>query len=668
MCGVLVAKVVSGRVPVEPLDVFAIRYVSDVQVAARGERVAFVRTDADRHTDGYSSAVWVVDRTLAKTTVVAEGRLPRLSPRGELVALARGHHLWVVGADRRSVVALPGPIREVRWQPEAELLAVVADLPMPDRDSPSRQGLHHIRRAKVAVDGEGFTRWRRPQVLLVNPDKGDITPLTQEPFGAFGVTWSPAGDRLAYIRSLDDPDIGWSRELCVMPVAGGRTVAWGRGVGIQNLEWCPTGERVAFRAAQDEYRPSMNFDLWSIGPGRSAELLTRSLDRFVGNDRTLCDSYWAFQTVVQGARWDPDGHSLVLIAADRGRNRLFRVRAAGGDLEPVEVPEEAVVFDFDVAATTGEVVATVATEAGPSEVWCLSGSSSVTDINKVYTEGREVARPKQVVWQSSGRDPLEGWIYSPTSPGVTEPPPLVLLIHGGPYRQHSVAFNLEVQVLVGHGYAVFCPNPRGSQGYGEAVASAIDNDWGHHDYEDLMAGVDMVISGGYGDPRRLLVLGGSYGGYMVNWIVTHSTRFRAAVSDRSISDLPSYLGTADGALTFGRYLFGSPWDQANGVQLRQQSPLTHVAGARTPTLLLHGLEDQVCPMDQSRQFYLALRESGCEVELLLFPGESHDLPRSGRPSHRVRRMDWILDWFDRHLQEETGTGATARPESRRQGS
>jgi dipeptidyl aminopeptidase/acylaminoacyl peptidase len=629
-------------------DLYDIRYASDAQISADGSQIAFVRTEVARELDSYVSTVCTIGRRGDGLKEIGEGRLPRISPDGTSVAIARSAEVVLLSTSRELVFPLPGTIRELKWQPQAELLAVVADCPVGDRSVSTAIGVHHITRPRYAADGEGFTYDRRPQVLLVNTSSGEIMAVTREQFGAFGVTWSPDGDRLAYIRPLGDPDVGWNREICIQTLRGGENSSWCHGVGIQNLEWAPSGERLAFRAGRHDYQPSMNFDLWTVSPGQPAQNLTESLDRFVGNDRTLGDVYWGFQSVVQGGLWTAAGDSLIFIAADRGRNRLYEVALESGELQPIPVPDDAVVFDFQLASRASEIVATVATPSSSSEIWLLRDAVAVTGLNAGLTARVSVSLPDRVTWQSPAGPEVEGWVYSPVvAPGVK--PPLLLFVHGGPYRQHSVALAHEVQTMVAHGYAVFCPNPRGSQGYGEAFAAAIDNDWGNHDYEDLLAGLDHVLAAGYGDPERLGVVGGSYGGYMVNWIVTHTSRFQAAVSDRSISDLSSYLGTADGALTFGRPLFGSPWQKSNLENLRRQSPLTYVVDANTPILLMHGVDDEVCPIDQSRQFYLALWESGCEVEMILFPDSSHDLPRRGHPSLREQRLNWILAWFDNHL-------------------
>jgi dipeptidyl aminopeptidase/acylaminoacyl peptidase len=337
----------------------------------------------------------------------------------------------------------------------------------------------------------------------------------------------------------------------------------------------------------------------------------------------------------------------VFIVADHGRNILYEVSTETGTIRELDVPSAAVVFDFSMAAGTGEIAATLATPELPTEICLLPGQRRITHLNDKFTESLQMSVPHRVTWRSDGGPELEGWVYLPTT--GQKPAPLILWVHGGPYRQHSSVFCHELQVLTGRGYAVFCPNPRGSQGYGEDFAAAIDNDWGNKDYTDLMSGLEYVVARGFGDPHNLGVMGGSYGGYMVNWMVTHTDRFRAAVSDRSLSDLPSYLGTSDGALSFGRPAFGSPWDSENASNLRRQSPVMYASNAHTPTLIMQSIDDDVAPVDQGRQFYLALWESGCETELILFPGSCHNLPSSGRPSLRERRMEWTIAWFDAHM-------------------
>ena len=247
---------------------------------------------------------------------------------------------------------------------------------------------------------------------------------------------------------------------------------------------------------------------------------------------------------------------------------------------------------------------------------------------------------------------LDVWVMRPA--GVPQPGrryPTLLVIHGGPATQFGSAFFDEFQVYAGAGYAVVFANPRGSQGYGEAFTRAITRDWGHDDYEDVMAALDeALLRCDFIDPRRLGVLGGSYGGYLTSWIVGHTDRFKAALSERALNDHASFYGTSDIGPVFAEdYAGGPPWELAGWYA--ERSPLTYASRITTPLMIMHAEHDLRCPISQGEQLFVALKRLGRETVLVRFPDEGHELSRSGRPRHRLERFEIILDWFARHLRD-----------------
>lgn len=626
-------------------DLYDIRYATGVQLRADGRQIAFVGTSASRRRDRYDSFVHLADVATGVAARVGTGQLPRFSPDGGTLAYARGAELWCTDPVPRRVATLPGPIRELAWHPLGHRISCVATV---RAGSAEPGGVHRIRGRVYRLDGAGLMYDRHPEAFMVDTRSGAVEPLVSAPGGVTSICWAPDGEQIAFITPGEDADVSWARDVRVRDVRTGRDRVAFRGVAVADMSWSPTGTQLAVRAGAHPYVPSMNLDLWVFSPdGGPAVNLTASLDRFVGNDRLIGDAYFGFGTNGQGGMWTPDGSALLFLAAADGANRLYEVAAAGGDARERSLPDGGVAYEVSAVAETGDVACVLATCESPTEVWLLPEQRRITRLNDRVTRRCAVAAPERVTWPTGPGAQAEGWLYRPVDAHAATP--LLLHVHGGPYRLHNTGFFHEIQALVGRGYSVFCPNPRGSQGYGELFASAIDNDWGHHDYLDLMAGLDAVLAAFALTPAGLGVVGGSYGGYMVNWIVTHTDRFQAAVSDRSISNLLSYLGTADGAVTFGRPLFGTPWREPERTALLRQSPVCHTGQARTPTLIMHAIDDAVCPIEQGEQFYQALLDNGCPAELVLFEGSSHELPRRGRPSLRIRRLELICEWFARHL-------------------
>jgi dipeptidyl aminopeptidase/acylaminoacyl peptidase len=225
---------------------------------------------------------------------------------------------------------------------------------------------------------------------------------------------------------------------------------------------------------------------------------------------------------------------------------------------------------------------------------------------------------------------------------------MVLQIHGGPHAMFGNAFFHEFQTLAAEGYVVVYCNPRGSHGYGEEYCSCTRARWGESDMPDVMAVVDYAVEQGYVDTNRMGVTGGSYGGFLTNWIIGHDDRFAAAITDRCVSNLYSMYGTSDIGFSFGEYEFGgTPWE--NRETFVKYSPITYVENMVTPLLIVHSEQDYRCPIEQAEQMFISLKKLGRTVEFVRFPNENHELSRAGQPKHRIQRINFNLDWWNRYL-------------------
>jgi dipeptidyl aminopeptidase/acylaminoacyl peptidase len=236
---------------------------------------------------------------------------------------------------------------------------------------------------------------------------------------------------------------------------------------------------------------------------------------------------------------------------------------------------------------------------------------------------------------------VHGWVLKPAGTG---PFPTVLMVHGGPFAHYGWTLFDEAQVYAGAGYAVVMGNPRGSAGYGESHGRAIVGDFGNLDSQDVLALLDAALEDPDLDGDRVGVMGGSYGGFMTSWLVGHTDRFRAAISERACNAFDSFEGSSD----IG-WFFVPQYNGTDRERVLAQSPLSYVDQIRTPMLLIHSEQDWRCPIEQVQRLYVALKQRKVEVELLLFPGEGHELTRSGLPSHRLARFEAVLDWWRRHL-------------------
>ena len=260
----------------------------------------------------------------------------------------------------------------------------------------------------------------------------------------------------------------------------------------------------------------------------------------------------------------------------------------------------------------------------------------------------------EMFWVERGGARVQAWLMRPnrfTSSGANVRLPAVLEIHGGPHGMYGFGYFHEFQVLASRGYAVIFANPQGSTGYEQAHTEALRGKWGEVDFPQQMAVVDAAIARGGIEPNRLGVAGGSYGGFMTNWVIGHTDRFRAAVTQRTISNMYSMYGTDDIAvISLAHEIGGAPWDSPELMaRYMALSPISYVRNMTTPLLILHAEQDYRCPMEQAEQLYLALKQLGRKVEFVRFPDESHGLTRGGKPKHRIEHMTRLVGWFDAHL-------------------
>jgi dipeptidyl aminopeptidase/acylaminoacyl peptidase len=289
------------------------------------------------------------------------------------------------------------------------------------------------------------------------------------------------------------------------------------------------------------------------------------------------------------------------------------------------------------------------------ELYVGADGRKLTSVGDAFTSGRELVEPERFTAISKDGYEVDAWIVRPAGFEEGTRYPAVLSIHGGPFTQYTTGFFDEFQVYSGAGYVVLFSNPRGGSGYSEAHGRAIRGPvgdagpgWGTRDYEDVLAVVDTALEKfDFIDPERLGVIGGSYGGFMTSWIVGHTNRFKAAISERAVNNLVSMFGSSDIFWVFERQFGGPLWDNVDAYL--ERSPATYAKNIETPVLVLHSEQDLRCNIEQGEHLFNLLRLLGKDVEMLRFPAESHELSRAGSPIHRVLRFEAVLEWFGRHL-------------------
>ena len=647
-----------GR-PLRPADVFSLKDVADPRLSPDGRRVAYTLTTLDAKEDDSDTDVYLVStdggEPLRLTSSKKEDSSPRFSPDGEWIAFLsdrEGKKTQVYLMSRKGGEAVKltdykASVSDLAWSPDSRRLALVVqdvDPDAPDEEDEEKPAGEKketakpivLRRLQFKRDGEGYLREVRKHVHVFDVAKKTSVQVTSGPFDDSDPAWSPDGQSIAFVsnRTLPDPDRSQDANVFVVAAREGavpRALETGPGTDASPA-WSPDGKWVAYVAGGDPK------DFWygashvALAPvaGGASRPLTAALDRNVTSPR-----------------FTPDGRAVLFLLEDRGNRHLARVSVEGGEVERV-VSGERDVQAFDVAPG-GAVVVLESSVQQPPEISAVAESGALrrlTRANDDFLKTVALGRVERFQATSADGTVVDGFLTLPPGHAPGQRVPAILRIHGGPADQFSTAFELEWQVLAGHGYAVIAANPRGSTGRGTAYSRAIWADWGNKDYQDVMAAVDHVVGTGVADPDRLGVGGWSYGGILTDYVISKTTRFKAAVSGASIANYLAGYGTDHYQWEYEVEL-GLPW-KARDLWLGLSSPFFDVEKVTTPTLFLCGALDMNVPLLNSEQLYQALRRVGrVETELVIYPDQWHGIET---PSYRKDRWERYLAWYDRFLR------------------
>lgn len=650
-------------------DLLQFSFIQEPQVSPDGKHVIYVnRTINDKKK--YQSNLHVVDTTTKQSIPFTQGKhtvsQPVFSPDGKSIAFVSDRsgkqHVWLIalhGGEARQVTFFPNGASNPVWSPDGKSLLVQASLGKDeslDQDKEEKEDSETLKpyvttNLRYKNDGVGFSKEKYQQLVLVNLEDQTTTLLTSGEFNHSNATFSPDGTTIALISNREeDAEYKLISDLYLLDIATKiLTKLTDSDMRLHGPSYAPDGNQIALLGSDNTYAGSTltrvyTFDLTT----NTLECLTADWD-VEASDVAINDM--GTDGGNTAAVWANDGASLYFLAGERGCTSVYHVTLAKQISKVLGEKEQIYQFAFD--AQQEQLVYAVSKADTPGDLYfydvIAAKSERLTTSNQGWLAERQLAVPEEIAFTGMDGTALHGWIQKPINVEASKKYPLVVEIHGGPHLMYSHGFVHEFQVLAEKGYGVLYINPRGGHGYGQAFVDAVRGDYGGGDYQDIIDAVDYALATfDWIDDTRLGVTGGSYGGFMTNWIVGHTNRFKAAVTQRSITNWHSFYGVSDIGFFF------TDWElKANLLsdpdKLWHHSPIRYVNNIETPLLILHSENDYRCPIEQAEQLYVALKVRKKITKFVRYPESSHGLSRNGDPDLRIHRLNEITGWFDQYL-------------------
>ncbi|HXG90847.1 MAG TPA: S9 family peptidase [Blastocatellia bacterium] len=631
-------------------------YVAAPQISPDGSQIIYTRRWTDKVNDKFESDIWIMNADGSRNRFLVKGASPQWSPDGKRIAYIApgqpaGAQIWVKWMDtgeETQLTHLERGATNLAWSPDGKRIAFNMIVPsknsftvkLPPRPAGAKwiDPPRVIDRLDYRADGQGY----RPEGFMhifVIPDTGG-TPrqLTDGDYNHGSPEWTPDSQTIIF-SGLRKPDAQYEwreSEIYALNLSSGEIKALTDRRGPDtNPTVSPDGRMIAYTGfdnTDDTYIVSklyvMNID------GTNKRPLTEGFDRDP-----------------RGLNWASDGSGIYFVSEDRGTDNLYFASLKGG--APQKVTDGNHQLQVSSIASNGMAAGVLTSPTEPGDVVVFNVKKPVikklTDVNGDLLEGRQLGQVEEIWYDSVGGKKIQGWIVKPPDFDPSKKYPLILYIHGGPHSMYGVGFNFEFQNHAAEGYLVLYTNPRGSTGYGQEFGNAIKFNYPGEDYDDLMNGVDAVIKKGYVDERNLFVTGGSGGGVLSSWIVGHTNRFAAAVVMKPVTNWYSFVGTTDGSGWY--YNFKKlPWEDPS--EHLRRSSITYVGNVKTPTMLMTGDLDLRTPMEQTEQYYRALKLRKVDTMMVRIQDEYHGFNAVPRhPSNRLNQILYLRGWFEKYRKK-----------------
>jgi len=650
-----------------PIDVFQLEYADDVQISPDGSRIVYVRVSHDIMTDRTRRNLWIINADGANNRPLrSEAKnfsQPRWSPDGTrlaYVSAAEGSpQLYVRWMDTGQTALLTNLVEgpdSIAWSPDGKFIAFSQFVPA-NKDPlaappPKPEGAQWAPPVKVIdsvvyrADGAGYLESGYQHIFIVSADGGTPRQLTEGDFNDDGpLSFTPDGKQLVFSanRGADWERDPQESEVYSIDLATQKLTQRTSRKGPDNSPVVsPDGRKIAYLGFDDRLQGYQVTHLYVMDiDGKNSRVVTANLDRDVENPR-----------------WANDGRGVFFSYDDRGVKKLGKTSLDGKvttlaeGLGGTDLGRPYTSGGYSVARN-GRTAFTYNTPQRPADVGTATssgGAKVLTALNDDLFGNRTLGAVRSITWKSSkDQREIQGWVITPPDFDAAKKYPLILEIHGGPFAAYGPNYASELQLYAAAGYIVLYANPRGSTSYGEEFGNLIHHAYPGNDYDDLMSGVDAVIAEGHVDANNLFVTGGSGGGVLTAWIVGNTDRFRAAVVAKPVINWSSFVLTADANNFFYKYWFGAlPWEQPQ--EYWRRSPLSLVGNVKTPTMLITGEADYRTPIEESEQYYQALKLRKVDTLMVRIPEASHG-GMVARPSNLIAKVDNILAWFERYRKK-----------------
>ena len=639
------------RRALQPSDIYRLRDVGAARISPDGAWIAYTVTTTDSAKDKSDSDVWMVSwdgtRTLRMTASPESESNPRFSPDNRYLSFVSGRYeskggqIWLL--DRAGGVAVrltdvKGGVNEYEWSPDGSCIALVSHDPDPEESKPD--SLKNKGPKPIVLDRFGFKRdvqgyldHLRDHIYVVDVATKKVVQVTTGDFDDNTVRWSPDGKQLAFVseRGEKDPDKATNSDIFVVDAAAGATprqlTTWnGPDAGPV---WSPDGKFIAYLQGSEPTLSAYTQNTIAIIPvaGGAPKMIAAALDRDVSN-----------------LSFTPDGAALRFLLGDDRAVHLATANIGTGSVARL-LEGRRVVTSYD-ATPSGRIALNTATAARTPEVFAFDNGAAraLTHVNDSIFAALRVGTTEDVQFKDKDGFTVGALLVKPADFQSGKKYPLLLRIHGGPNGQDQHAFSFERELFAANGYLVLAVNYRGSSGRGQAWKKAIFADWGNKEVQDLLAGVDHVISMGIVDTTRMGIGGWSYGGILTDYTIATTTRFKSATSGAGSALQTTMYGTDQYIYQYENEL-GAPWKNPK-LWEKLSYPFWHADRIKTPTLFLGGEKDFNVPVQGGEQMYQALQSLGVPTQMIVYPGQFHGI---SRPSFVRDRYERYLGWYAKFL-------------------